>query len=239
MKATLIVFAKRPVAGAVKTRLTSLLTPDDAARLYGAFLHDALLQYCELGVRVRLYLAGADDWNRPIPPTATLHRQSGSRLDERMYTAFEESFEEGYERAVVVGTDHPTLPSEYLSCAFEVLDSPESVAIGPSRDGGFYLLGMTRLYEGLFRNMRYSHARVYEETLTRAEKTPACITILPPWHDVDTPDELVKLVRELACERIAAPNTRCAIEDLKTRYDLGKSPGRRDSPLTDHPAQVG
>ncbi len=220
MNATLIVFAKTPVAGAVKTRLTSLLTADDAARLYGAFLRDALVQYSELGVSVRLYLAGAADWNQPVPPGTTLHRQSGSRLGERMCAAFEESFREGYGRAVVVGTDHPTLPSEYLGCAFDVLDSPESVAIGPSRDGGFYLLGMTRLYEKLFRNMRYSHARVYEETLTRAEKTSACITILPPWHDVDTPDELVKLVRELDLGRSTTPNTRRAIEDLRTRYDI-------------------
>ena len=76
MNVTLIVFAKTPVAGVVKTRLTSLLTAEDAARLYGAFLRDALLQYSELGVCVRLYLAGAADWNQPVSPGTTVHRQS-------------------------------------------------------------------------------------------------------------------------------------------------------------------
>ena len=121
--AALIVFAKVPEPGKVKTRLTEFLTPAQAAGLYAAFLADALAQYTALGVAVRLYL-GPTETPMPagiVPATTTIHTQVGADLGTRMSHAFLETFLAGYQRAVIIGTDHPTLPSAFIAEAFKSL----------------------------------------------------------------------------------------------------------------------
>ena len=199
MKDALIVFAKAPVPGEVKTRLTSVLTEKEAARLYAAFLCDALDQYAALEADVRLY------WGSPldavpsdlVPTDVQMFEQQGEGLGARMQRAFLETFAAGYERVVIIGTDHPTLPSAFVEEAFRALHEPLSVAIGPSEDGGYYLLGMNEFYPQLFAGMQYSHADVFKETLARAEKTSSALTVLPPWYDVDTPEALRRLRADL------------------------------------------
>ncbi len=220
MKKALIVFAKRPEPGTVKTRLTAALTPEEAARLYEAFLRDALIQYTALGVAVRLYLgppAGPVS-DGLIPEGVSVHLQQGPGLGARMKVAFVESFAAGYERLVIIGTDHPTLPSAYIDQAFDALPAPPSISIGPSDDGGFYLLGMNDFYPELFHDMRYSHDEVFAETLERARLTQAQLTILPPWYDVDTPDSLQRLISDLEDPAVEAPNTRRVIAELTAAY---------------------
>ena len=177
----LIVFAKVPEPGAVKTRLTSLLTESEAAQLYEAFLRDALEAYDRLGVAVRLYLGPSPDTvpDGLVPDSVSLHRQRGSGLGERMLNAFVETFVAGHDRAVVIGTDHPTLPLAFVAHAFEELATPFATVIGPSDDGGYYLLGMNELYPQLFKGMDYSHPEVFADTLQRAHTTPASISNLP------------------------------------------------------------
>ncbi len=206
--AALLVFAKLPEPGAVKTRLTAVVTPAEAARLYGAFLHDSLAAYATLEADVRLYLAGgstAGDGTLPaglVPEAASVHRQRGDGLGARMLGAFVETFVAGYERAAVIGTDHPTLPLAFVARGLEELRAPFSVVLGPSDDGGYYLLGMNEVYPALFEGMTYSHPAVFAETLARAEATPAAVSILPPWYDVDTPDALRRLAADLEAEPV-------------------------------------
>lgn len=210
----IIVFAKEPEPGEVKTRLTELLTEREAARLYEAFLHDALAQYERLPVDLRLYLDGKES----VTGTET-YKQEGAGLGERMARAFAESFASGYERLVVIGTDHPTLPDSFIEEAFDALDEPGSVVIGPARDGGYYLLGMRDLQPGLFRKMRFSHDGVFEETLERARRLAAHLTILPEWYDVDTPADLRRLARELEESEEAGPQrSRRVLLDLMEAY---------------------
>ena len=212
----LIVFAKRPEPGTVKTRLTALLTPEEAARLYEAFLCDALRQYRALGVAVRLYFgppAGAVA-DGLVPEGVSVHLQQGPGLGARMKVAFVESFAAGFERLVIIGTDHPTLPSAFIAQAFEALAQPQAVSIGPSDDGGFYLLGMNDFYPELFHDMRYSHADVFAQTLARAARTQAHLTVLPPWYDVDTPESLHRLVAELDGGAVEVPHTRRVLAGL-------------------------
>ncbi len=216
----LIVFARRPEPGAVKTRLTATLTPEEAARLYEAFLRDALNQYQALDVDARLYFsppAGSipDDL---IPEGVTLHQQQGPVLGARMKIAFVESFGDGYQRLVIIGTDHPTLPTAFIEQAFEALRRPLSICIGPSDDGGYYLLGMNDFYPEVFHDMRYSHADVFEQTLERAGRTGAHLTVLPPWYDVDTPDTLRRLVIELKDPAFEVPYTRRVLAALLAVY---------------------
>lgn len=213
----LIVFAKRPVPGRVKTRLTPTLTPDEAARLYRAFLLDALDQYLALDVDVRLYLASSDDGFsvERLPPSIDVFEQKGPGLGARMRCAFDATFAAGYERVVIVGTDHPTLPSAFIEQAFAALEAPSSVCLGPSTDGGYYLLGMNDLYPQLFENMQYSHSRVFAETLVRVNRTDAHLTVLPYWYDVDEPDDLQRMLDDLADVPSRAPRTRRLVDDLK------------------------
>lgn len=219
MECTLIVFAKPPVPGAVKTRLMPFLTPQEAARLYQAFLADSLQQYAQLGVPVRLYWAGDQETlpNDMHLYGASVHEQHGADLAARMHAAFSESFQAGYSRVVIIGTDNPTLPTKYVRFAFKALAKTDAVVLGPSDDGGYYLLGMTRFYPVLFRGMRYSHARVFEETLGRAEQTPAHITVLPRWYDVDTKEAFWQLHKDVKDETIEASRTRRIVAALEER----------------------
>ena len=218
-KAALIVFAKVPIPGRVKTRLAEMLDLQDAARLYGAFLQDLLLKYSELPAHVRLYLAPVDE---PLPPGfapagVTLLQQKGEGLGERMLNAFVETFAAGYERAVVVGSDHPTLPAAFIELALAELEEPLSIVIGPATDGGYYLLGMNDLFPLLLRDMSFSHADVFEQTMERAGHLDAGVTVLPEWYDVDAPGDLVRLVAELRNNPDAAPRTREMLEEIVAR----------------------
>jgi rSAM/selenodomain-associated transferase 1 len=216
MSDALLVFAKAPRPGHVKTRLTPVLTPAEAARLYTAFLRDALRQYEQLPVDVHLHVAP------PIPDPfrvggatdVSMHEQEGEGLGARMRNAFQWALGEGYERAAVVGTDHPTLPPSFVRQSFEALQADPAICIGPSEDGGFYLLGMSAFYPHLFADMQYSHERVLNDTLARIGTTDAALTVLPRWYDVDTPDALGRLLTDLEDDAVDAPNTRRIVAEL-------------------------
>ncbi len=216
----LIVFAKIPAPNEVKTRLTTLLTPEEAAELYEAFLLDALEIYEQIECDVRLYLSPSE---LRVPPVladcgASLHTQVGDGLGKRMAAAFAETFVEGYEKAVVIGTDHPTLPPSFVEQAFLGLDERYSISIGPSEDGGFYLLGMNEFYPQLFQEMSYSHDRVFEDTMDRASGLRASLYVLPMWYDVDTPDALVRLASDLGDSSLSLPRTRRVFSGLAEQY---------------------
>jgi rSAM/selenodomain-associated transferase 1 len=224
MDAALIVFAKVPRPGDVKTRLTPVLTPSEAAQLYEAFLHDALSLYQRLRADVRLYLAP------PLPDTALFDdgkpdavlQQTGDGLGERMKNAVRETLDAGYEHVSIVGTDHPTLPLSFIRQSFAALDASRSVCIGPTEDGGFYLLGMSAFYPQLFEGMTYSHDNVFTDTLARVGTTDARLTVLPRWYDVDTPAALERMIEDLDDEDVEAPRTRRMVEQLEL-YDLSKT----------------
>ncbi len=228
MKNVLLVFAKAPVAGRVKTRLTALLSEEEAAALYEAFLHDALAQYAALDADVRLCVAPpAEAFPQAlVPEGVALFEQTGAGLGARMKNAFREAFAAGYARAVVIGTDHPTLPSRFVDEAFAALDDPPAVSIGPSVDGGYYLLGMSTFFPQLFDGMAYSHAGVFQETRARIEETEARCTVLPRWYDVDTPAALCRLIGDLEREPGAAPRTRAAVARLQAAHPELRGAGR-------------
>ncbi|MEM6328004.1 MAG: TIGR04282 family arsenosugar biosynthesis glycosyltransferase [Bacteroidota bacterium] len=207
----LLVFAKVPRPGRVKTRLTPPLTPQWAARLYDAFLRDALDQYAAqarhtpgdpeadpfgLGepASVRVYL----DERPPaglVPDAAEVHLQVGTGLGERMAAAFATAFADGFERVVVVGTDHPTLPPVLLGEAFRQLREPMTCVLSPSDDGGYVFLGLNDLAPGLF-DMEYSHTRVFRDTLEEAHLAQLSPVVLPGHYDVDDADDLRRLIAE-------------------------------------------
>jgi len=216
MDSALLLFAKVPRPGSVKTRLTPVLSPSEAARLYTAFLRDTMRQVVRLDVDVRLYLAPPlpDDDFDGIPADVSLHEQQGEGLGARMKGAFRETLRAGYERTVVMGSDHPTLPLSFLRQAYRALQAPRSLCLGPTEDGGFYLLGMSAFYPQLFDDMTYSHSQVFSDTLARAGRTDAQLTVLPQWYDVDTPQDLEWMLADLEANDPDAPNTRRIADQL-------------------------
>jgi rSAM/selenodomain-associated transferase 1 len=214
MRDALVVFAKAPQSGRVKTRLCPPLSPDQAADLYAAMLIDALDQYAALGPDVRLYLDGEDRLGLD-ERSGSVHAQRGDGLGARMQRALLETFAAGYERVVLIGTDHPTLPSAFVEQAFALLDAPRSIALGPTHDGGFYLLGTNHFFGSLFAGMEYSHADVFEQTLARASGEDAYVSVMPLWYDVDDANALRRLRADLAdLPPVTAPRTRAALDAL-------------------------
>ncbi len=216
MRRALIVFAKQPVPGQTKTRLHSILSPEQSARLYDAFVKDSLKHYSRLGCEVRLYIDGADkdvpeDW---IHSGMQIYEQRGDDLGDRMLNAFAESFVSGAERIVIVGTDHPSLPPAYLELAFDLLQTPLSICIGPSRDGGYYALGMNECCAGLFHEMTYSHDQVFAQTMQRAEEASHNVTVLPEWYDVDTPESLSWLLEDIKDEHFKLTFTEAVLKEV-------------------------
>ena len=216
MDTALLVFAKVPRPGEVKTRLTPALSAAEAARLYTAFLRDTLRQVLRLDAEVRLYLAPPlpDGELDAVPSGVDVHVQTGDGLGARMEQAFRETLGDGYGRVFVMGSDHPTLPRSFLQRADQALQDSASLCVGPTEDGGFYLLGMSAFYPQLFDEMSYSHGQVFAETLSRAEGTRADVTVLPQWYDVDRPRDLERLLTDLDDRPADAPNTRRVADRL-------------------------
>ena len=218
---TLILFAKPPLAGRVKTRLAPSLGREGAARLYACFLQDAAetarsLREARPGVGLVCEWAlesGETLDEFPLAdwlPGAFLHRaQTGPDLGARMAAALGRRLASG-RRAVLIGTDFPDLPHEVLLEAFEKLEREDAprITLGPAADGGYYLIGMNRFLPEIFTGIPWSTGEVLSRTLERADALGAGTSLLPEWRDVDEADDLEALKRRLSRNKSRARHTR-------------------------------
>ncbi len=214
MKPAVGLFAKPAVPGQVKTRLIPPLTPPQAATLYAAFLAD---------VATTLATGNAWDWvvfstdpqaqratwPDPAPRPSAWYRQEGPDLGARMDHALTRLLEEGRPAALLVGSDHPTLDPAILTRGVVSLEQAE-VVLGPSTDGGYYLVGTTRPQPELFRDMPWSSPEVLGRTLSRIRGLGLRLADLPPWYDVDTPEDLHFLRSHLHALALSGHATRGA-----------------------------
>ncbi len=210
----LIVFAKLPLAGSVKTRLTPLLTPEDAAELYRCMLMDTLSKVKRLAdVDISLFFEGGREAASYFEKTSggmAVFPQRGGDLGERMMDAFLRTFEDGHVAVAIIGTDSPDLPVSFIEEAFLLLEDPSvDAALGPSEDGGYYLLAMKRLHEVFFRGIPWSTGEVLERSLAKAAAGGLTVALLPQWHDVDSEMDLLR--PELRAAGNGAPLTRAII----------------------------
>lgn len=200
MRRALFVMAKDPRAGQVKTRLCPPLDPEAAAKVYRCFLLDVLDLVASVP-DVHPVVAYTPPEARPafaalVDGRFHLVPQEGSDLGARMENAFRLLFRKGYERVAAIGADSPDLPPEYLRETFRRLErSP--VVLGASPDGGYYLIGMSRLVPELFREMPWGTEDVLRLTEERAARLGLEVARLPEWQDVDTPADLARLCRDL------------------------------------------
>jgi len=213
MLEAVVLMAKAPVPGRVKTRLCPPLAPAEAARLYACMLGDAAEEISSVG-RIARYLF----LDRPVAantlrgaPFSSFERfpQRGKDLGEKMWDAAATAFRRGARRVVIVGADCPSLSAGTVRRAFLELSTGASVVFGPSVDGGYYLVGLSSPDERLFRGFRWSTAEVLRNAVARCRILSAPFSFLPPGRDVDTGEDLLVL-REWAGThaRPACPRTR-------------------------------
>lgn len=202
----LLVFAKAPRPGFVKTRLSPPLTPAEAADVHVACLHDVVSRAARERARVELWYAGddrAESWFGSAFPGLPAVRQSAGDLGDRMVDAFERCFQDGAGRVVIIGGDVPTLPDAVLTAAFHDLEDAGGV-IGPSHDGGYVLIGLARRAwpdgRRLFADVPWSTEEVFATTLRRAQETALDLRILPGWYDVDRPQDLARAAADATPE---------------------------------------
>lgn len=211
----IVVMAKIPRPGHVKTRLRPILSDVQCAELSKCFLLDSVAKADKISPNVIIAFTpddGKDEVRDLVSGKQSYIPQIGSELGERLESAIAGADNHGFGPVVVIGTDSPTLPASYVQSAVEHLTAnANGVAIGPTDDGGYYLIGMSRLQKGLFSGISWSTGRVFEQTISNAKEIPGVnILELPRWYDVDEPADLVRLNAELDYEhdaRTRAPET--------------------------------
>jgi rSAM/selenodomain-associated transferase 1 len=198
----LVVVAKEPSVGRTKTRLSPPLSGQQAAELYRCLLLDTL----ELMKRVEgvqpiiAYLPPEAEpfFRRIAPPGFDFVPQVGADLGDRLDNVLTHCLQKGYRQAVVMDSDSPTLPMVYLRQAFRELDDPNvDVVLGSCDDGGYYLIGLKSPCSALFQGIVMSTSTVVTETLARAQEQGLRVACLPHWYDVDTYEDLERLIEEL------------------------------------------
>jgi rSAM/selenodomain-associated transferase 1 len=212
----LLIMAKHPKPGKAKTRLVPPLSPDQAAALYDCFLRDTLdlvRQVPHVQPVVAYSPGGAGDYFASLAPDLEHIPQKGPDLGARLDNALTHYLNLGYQHVVAMNSDGPSLPLAHLTLAFEKLSGDYDVVLGPSDDGGYYLIGLKRPAPRLLREVRMSTSHVTIDTLTVAVEERLRVALLPQWYDVDDATSLPRLAAELAEAPLdVAPHTRAFLE---------------------------
>jgi len=179
----LLIFTRNPELGKCKTRLAAKVGNEAALDIYSFLLNHTVSITENLKVDKQVWYSEAiwedDVWNND---TYKKERQEGKDLGERMNHAFEEGFKSGYERIIIIGSDMHDLAQNDLEQAFAMLHQHDFV-VGPAEDGGYYLLGMTKLHPSVFKDKSWGKETVLKATLTNL--TLENYALLPTKNDVD------------------------------------------------------
>src|SRR5216683_1885361 len=230
-RCALALMAKVPFAGEVKTRLTPPLDPEEAAILSTCFLRDMTTNLADLKANgteaVVLYTpADAETLLRDLLPGFRFFAQHGETLGERLVNAAAELLSSGFESVCLINSDSPTLPGEILTTATSILaQEGDRVVLGPSQDGGYYLIGLKRPHHYLLKRIAWRTADVLAHTVERAAEIDLPVELLPMWYDVDDAATLRLLNEELGLSpNGAGPHTRyqCGYNALFTRNYLAE-----------------
>ena len=196
----LIVFARFPEPGRTKTRLIPLVGPERAVEAYRRVAEETARQVRRLerpGLERIVWIEPGSrmpEASRWLGPSFRYRPQPAGDLGVRLSAAFGEAFREGDEHVVAIGTDCPGLGAPLLDRAFDVVASGKAV-LGPSEDGGYYLIGLPRPSPNVFREIPWSTSEVFRVTRGRLEGDGAEVAILETLRDLDTPDDFTALLR--------------------------------------------
>jgi uncharacterized protein len=185
VRSVVVIMAKQPVPGRTKTRLSPPLSPLEAARLSEALLNDTIGLVSRVqGVRLALAItpaAAIESWRPELPGEALLLAVEGADIGVCLSEATGRLFASGYTRVIALNSDGPTLPPARVEQA-EALLACADVVVGPSEDGGYYLVGLRRPEPALFRDIAWSTPHVMAQTLERAAALRCSVALLAPWY---------------------------------------------------------
>jgi rSAM/selenodomain-associated transferase 1 len=230
----LAVMAKAPRPGKVKTRLSPPLTLDQAAALNVCFLQDTaqnLAQVATSGAAAGLisYTPIGDEalFNGLLPEDFALIPQRGDGFGERLFHTAQDILRCGYGAVCLIDSDSPTVPTSAYRQAIETLAQPgDRIVLGPSHDGGYYLIGLKQAHSEPFANITWSTAAVAAETRVRCAQARIEVVELPLWYDVDDAPTLELLTAELldhtppslaSTAGYPAPHTHAKLLELQPR----------------------
>lgn len=237
-KNLLIVFCKFPKIGFVKTRLSPPLSLEQAKNLYSAFLLDSLQQYLRLGIDLEICVdnqlelldmkifIGKElkiNFEKENKSKINFSFQVGDMLGSRMKNALEAALNKGYSKVGIIGTDHPDLPSSYITQAYDILERQDLV-FGEATDGGYYFIGINNstdtknLSKILSDDLPFSTSNLLAETILECKKLDLKFALLNRWYDIDVFEDLRKLYFNLNDN---SPQTRVksALEGIKQIFE--------------------
>ena len=195
MKKALITFVKAPVPGKVKTRLQPDLPREEIVEIYKSFI-TAITSQCARLKGIERFLGCAptkdDDFLREVAEKQKMKtfNQRGDDLGKKIINAFRDHFKKGYSQVVLIGSDSPTIPNDYIRKAFRQLENNDFV-IGPCCDGGLYLIGAKdKIQARIFKEMPWDSSNVLNLTLQNLYNSNIRFSMLPFWYDVDNIDDL-------------------------------------------------
>jgi uncharacterized protein len=222
----LVILTKAPKAGQSKTRLVPPLSFAEAADLAGALFVDQLENLAHF-TAARLFVAftplGARDFFAArLPPGASCFCQLGESLGDRMRHAFEHLFASGFGRVVMIGGDLPVLPQAILAEAFAALGGDGCrVVLGPSRDGGYYLVGMNEVLPDIFSGISWGRDDVLAKTIEKLDTLKKKYKLMCLWYDIDTIGDLRRFALDVATGAVeVTKNTSDLLQKLKHRGKL-------------------
>jgi rSAM/selenodomain-associated transferase 1 len=215
---TLGMMARAPAPGKCKTRLAATLGDEAAAKLYAAMIADSFDCYSRAGATRNVVVAAPEhDGVRALsalcPPDWEVVPQVGTGLGERLANAFRTLKVDGA-AVVLVDSDSPTLPIAPVAAAFRCFNGAGRVLLGPTDDGGYYLIGLSSLELEILRDVPWSTPRVMEVTLARCAALSLSTEVLPTWYDVDEGRDLERLCAELSKSPEMAPRCANVLRDL-------------------------
>jgi uncharacterized protein len=227
------IFCKTPAAGLSKTRLSPPLRPDECAALSACFIRDLSSTIDDVtrsgtavGYAVYTPAGTEEELRKLLPPAFRLHLQCEGSFGVRLATAIRQLLEK-HAGVIIVNSDSPTLPASVLRSAVDATLKGDAVVLSPAHDGGYTLIGLSKMHEQLFVDIPWSTAAVHAKTVARAAQISLPVENVPGWYDVDDAASLSLLMSELAGEPLSfaqpdlrpghAPATRAHLADRMAR----------------------
>lgn len=216
----LILMTRIPIPGKTKTRLMDLLTGDECAELHMAFLKDLTTTFAKLK-DIDLFMTYTPEdslfiLKDVIPESMESFPQKGEDLGEKMFHAIDQVLLKGYSKVVLIGSDIPDLSAKDIQTSFQILDKHDMV-LGPTYDGGYYLVGMKTSHERIFRiPKKWGGKSVLESTIDIANEQNLTIGLSPKYRDIDTKEDLFEFERKN--ENLRASHTMKWMLEWRSKY---------------------
>jgi rSAM/selenodomain-associated transferase 1 len=205
----LVIMAKAPRLGSVKTRLAESFSLEAVTELYRCLLNDtiALAQALDhVEIAIMCPASDVEDLSRAVAKTVRIVPQTGQGLAAGLASVFAHFAASGDERVIAFNSDSPHLPASVLESAFDVLEACDLV-VGPTHDGGYYLIGARASHPGLFTSDGMGTGNALETLLARARALRLSARLTDPFYDIDMEGDLSRLAAELRLAPARAPRT--------------------------------